>query len=140
MSPPPPLPSFPPFLSPALPAVTGHRENIIQGQQDYHLTPLGVNQAEATAARLRSNKYWQAHSSDLVRASRTAEIITQNHIGTTLLKTPLLREFGLGVYEDLPRGTSWWVWWSSSRARGPPALQFDRYFSRRLGIEHGVLR
>lgn len=84
------------------------REGILQGQQDYDLTPIGVKQAEATRTRLRGNEYWEAHSSDLVRASRTAEIILEGHDHRPVVtKSPLLREFGLGVLEDLPRGTTW---------------------------------
>lgn len=85
------------------------REGIIQGHQDYDLTPVGVSQAVATAIRLRENKYWQTHSSDLMRAYRTAEIILkEHHLGKEALsKTPLLREFGLGAQEGLPRGTTW---------------------------------
>lgn len=85
------------------------REGIIQGHQNYDLTPIGVNQAEATATRLRGHTYWQTYSSDLTRAYRTAEIILEAHPGSTLVKTPLLREFGLGAQEGLPRGTTWCV-------------------------------
>lgn len=85
------------------------REGIIQGHLDYDLTPIGVNQAEVTANRLRGHTYWQTHSSDLRRAYRTAEIILEEHPGSTLVKTPLLREFGLGAQEGLPRGTTWCV-------------------------------
>ncbi|CAM9614498.1 unnamed protein product, partial [Ectocarpus fasciculatus] len=86
---------------------TANREGIIQGHQDYDLTPIGINQAVATAIRLRGNTYWQAYSSDLTRASHTAEVILEEHPGTNLRKTPLLREFALGAQEGLPRGTTW---------------------------------
>lgn len=51
-------------------------------------------------------EFWQTHSSDLLRASRTAEIILEGHERQELRTSPLLREFSLGVLEDLPRGTS----------------------------------
>ncbi|CBN78654.1 Phosphoglycerate mutase [Ectocarpus siliculosus] len=86
---------------------TANREGIIQGHQDYDLTPIGINQAVATAIRLRGNTYWQTYSSDLTRASHTAEIILEEHAGANLRKTPLLREFALGAQEGLPRGTTW---------------------------------
>lgn len=82
------------------------RDGVLQGHQDYELTTLGEDQAKVTAARLRGVSFWQVHSSDLVRASRTADIILEEHTGVVLRKTPLLREFSLGVLEDLPRGTS----------------------------------
>lgn len=84
------------------------RDGVLQGHQDYDLTTLGGRQAAVTAARLRDVSFWQTHSSDLVRASRTAEIIlAEGHTEGPGLKTsPLLREFALGVLEDLPRGTS----------------------------------
>lgn len=100
------------FLSSLFPSVLPvviNRDGIIQGHQNYDLTPLGVTQAEATAGRLRNTKYWQAHASDLVRASRTAGVILAEHDGPVLVKSQLLREFGLGVLEDLPRGTSRYV-------------------------------
>eukprot|EP00903_Cladosiphon_okamuranus_P009508 g9060.t1 len=104
---------------------TANREGIIQGHLDYDLTPIGVNQAEITAKRLRGHTYWQTHSSDLRRAYRTAEIILEEHPGSSLVKTPLLREFGLGAQEGLPRGTTW------SKARGMKAqeagVSFDDY-------------
>ncbi|CAN0036340.1 unnamed protein product, partial [Hapterophycus canaliculatus] len=77
------------------------REGVIQGHKDYDLTPLGLNQAAATADRLRGNSYWQAHCSDLTRARRTAEVILEEHPEVTLSRTPLLREFGLGAQEGL---------------------------------------
>ncbi|CAM9327247.1 unnamed protein product, partial [Hapterophycus canaliculatus] len=82
------------------------RNNIVQGHLNYDLTPIGINQAMATRMRFRERKYWQAHCSDLARAYRTAEIIMLDHPEVTLSKTPLLREFGLGAQEGLPRGTS----------------------------------
>lgn len=85
------------------------RDNIIQGQQNYQLTGHGFLQAEATARRLKSVNYWQAHTSDLARASRTADVILAEHDGPVLVKSQLLREFALGVLEDLPRGTSSYV-------------------------------
>ncbi|CAM9303586.1 unnamed protein product, partial [Scytosiphon promiscuus] len=71
---------------------TANREGIIQGHKDYDLTPLGFNQAVATADRLRGNSYWQAYSSDLTRARRTAEVILEEHAEVTLHKTQLLRD------------------------------------------------
>ncbi|CAM9303514.1 unnamed protein product, partial [Scytosiphon promiscuus] len=85
---------------------TAHRNNVVQGHLNYDLTPIGINQATATRARFRERKYWQAHCSDLARAYRTAEIIMLDHPEVALSKTPLLREFGLGAQEGLPRGTS----------------------------------
>ncbi|CAM9285006.1 unnamed protein product, partial [Ascophyllum nodosum] len=85
------------------------RKGIIQGQQNSDLTPLGVDQAVATATRLRGNNYWRVHASDLSRAFRTAEIILEEHEGPTPKKSELLREFRLGVQEGLPRGTTWLV-------------------------------
>ncbi|CAM9739059.1 unnamed protein product [Chrysoparadoxa australica] len=90
---------------------TANRDGIIQGHSNYDLTDSGVEQALAVAERLSSTKYNKVYSSDLIRASRTAETIVsalnasgeQSH---TCHLEANLREFALGVFENLPRGTS----------------------------------
>ncbi|CAM9371078.1 unnamed protein product [Discosporangium mesarthrocarpum] len=81
------------------------RDNVLQGQQDFHLTELGVQQARLVAARLRDINFFSAYTSDLTRATRTAELILEHHERVTLTKSKGLREYNLGVLEGLPRGT-----------------------------------
>ncbi|MCE5324383.1 histidine phosphatase family protein [bacterium] len=66
-------------------------EGRIQGHADSPLTPLGVKQAEAAAARLASEKLDAIYSSDLGRAVATAEIISAPH-SLSVQTTELIRE------------------------------------------------
>lgn len=63
----------------------GNSSGVLQGQSDYPLTPLGVEQAKRLALFWKSNqvKYDLIISSPLLRASQTAEIIASS------LKVPL---------------------------------------------------
>lgn len=81
---------------------TYNAEGRIQGHLDSPLSELGIRQAEAVARRLASEHFDAAYSSDLGRASVTAEIIARSH-GLQITKTPLLREANLGVIQGLTR-------------------------------------
>ena len=81
-----------------------------QGHCDFPLTDLGIDQAVKRGHSLKNIPWDYAYSSDLPRASRTAEIIL-SHSETIfnkddLMKTKLLREISFGVREELPRGTT----------------------------------
>ena len=81
-----------------------------QGHCDFPLTDLGIDQAVKRGHSLKEIHWDYAYSSDLPRASRTAEIIL-SHSETIfnkddLMKTKLLREISFGVREELPRGTT----------------------------------
>ena len=75
-------------------------EGRIQGHQDAGLSELGFRQAELIARRLASERFDAVYSSDLVRASATAEAIASRH-NLPVHLTPLLRESKLGVVEGL---------------------------------------
>lgn len=75
-------------------------EGRIQGQQDPPLSEVGLRQAELIARRLSSERFAAVYSSDLARASATAQLIAGGH-GLTVQTTPLLRESRLGVVEGL---------------------------------------
>ncbi|HSA84083.1 MAG TPA: histidine phosphatase family protein [Patescibacteria group bacterium] len=63
-----------------------NKERRLQGKTDNDLNESGVKQAEALASILRDVPFDLAFSSDLVRAKRTAEIITLEkklHVATT---------------------------------------------------------
>ena len=81
-----------------------------QGHCDFPLTDLGIDQAVKRGHSLKEIHWDYAYSSDLPRASRTAEIIL-SHSETIfnkddLMRTALLREISFGVREELPRGTT----------------------------------
>lgn len=81
---------------------TYNAEGRVQGHEDPPLTPLGFRQAKAIADRLASEKIDAVYSSDLVRATSTAEIIAARH-SLSIETTALLRESNLGVLQGMTR-------------------------------------
>ena len=79
---------------------TYNAQGRIQGHTDAPLSPLGFKQAEAIANRLSKDKFTAVYSSDLGRASSTAEIIAAHH-NLPVNTTPLIRESNLGVVQGL---------------------------------------
>jgi len=78
-----------------------NREGVIQGQIDTQLNELGKRQAELVALRLRSISFDIALTSDLSRATRTAETILAYHQGATLVKQKELRERLMGDLQGM---------------------------------------
>lgn len=72
----------------------------IQGHLDTELSPLGISQARVAAHRMASVDLSAVYSSDLRRASMTAEAVAASH-GLDVIKTPLLREANLGRFQGL---------------------------------------
>ena len=84
---------------------TANAEGILQGQSDFPLSAAGRRQAACLAARLAGKPFDAIFTSDLSRASDTAEAIAA---GRPVVRTPLLREWGFGDWqgrriEDLRR-------------------------------------
>jgi probable phosphoglycerate mutase len=71
------------------------------GQTDAPLSTIGRAQARAVAERLRMTSFTTVVSSDLARATQTAEEIVAAHPGVRLRLDPDLREIALGVWEGL---------------------------------------
>lgn len=73
-------------------------KRLIQGHGDSPLTKAGVKQAKNLAKRLKNISFDAVFSSDLLRAKRTAQIITQEK--KTAVKTAqALRERSFGRFE-----------------------------------------
>ena len=68
---------------------------VIQGQSDVPLSPAGEKQALLLGRRWRGRRFDAVYSSDLSRATRTAEIVTG---GAEIVTTPELREMDLGAW------------------------------------------
>ena len=79
---------------------TWNAERRIQGQMDPPLSSLGERQAELVAKRVENMPWDTLYSSDLSRASQTAEAISQC-TGLKVNKDPLLREIYQGKVEGL---------------------------------------
>ncbi|KAG1761861.1 phosphoglycerate mutase-like protein [Suillus occidentalis] len=73
-----------------------NRARIIQGQADSQLNDLGETQAATTGEALKAIHFDKAFTSDLSRASKTAEIILQHHADVVLVKDQALRERFMG--------------------------------------------
>ena len=71
---------------------------IIQGWNPGKLTPLGIEQAERLAQRLKAIRFDAIYSSDSTRAADTARIITRFH-DTPIQFTEQLRERNMGVFQ-----------------------------------------
>jgi alpha-ribazole phosphatase len=77
-------------------------ERRYQGQSDIPLNETGLQQAALLASRLQKIRLTAAYSSDLIRASKTAEIALARHpSGLTPKISPLLREISGGGFEGL---------------------------------------
>ncbi|OAX39493.1 phosphoglycerate mutase-like protein [Rhizopogon vinicolor AM-OR11-026] len=73
-----------------------NRDKIIQGHLDTQLNATGLAQAAVTAEALRHVCFDKAFTSDLQRASQTAEKILQYHSDIELIKDSALRERFMG--------------------------------------------
>lgn len=75
-----------------------NQEGVLQGQSDSPLTEEGIFQAKKAAKKLKKVHFDEAFSSDLLRAKRTAEVISQEH--KLIVKTAkLIRERAFGKFE-----------------------------------------
>ncbi|KAG1854999.1 phosphoglycerate mutase-like protein [Suillus subluteus] len=73
-----------------------NRNRIVQGQLDTPLNATGLAQAAMTAETLESVSFDKAFTSDLQRASKTAERILQCHTDIELVQDSALRERFMG--------------------------------------------
>jgi alpha-ribazole phosphatase len=71
------------------------------GQTDAPLSAYGMLQARAVAERLQTTDFSIVVSSDLLRATRTAEEIVAARTSASLRLDPHLREIALGAWEGL---------------------------------------
>ncbi|NHJ50022.1 MAG: histidine phosphatase family protein [Asgard group archaeon] len=74
---------------------------VIQGQMDYPLTEKGVIQAHKAGKDLKETySIDKIYSSDLLRATQTAEIIASYFDIAEIILTEKLRELHFGIYQD----------------------------------------
>lgn len=78
-------------------------EGRYQGQSDIPLNSTGIEQARLIAEILRNEEFNAVYSSDLLRALRTAEIITEHHDSLKINTDSRLREVNQGEWEGLTR-------------------------------------
>jgi len=75
-------------------------EHRCQGASDRDLSEVGLRQAEALAARLRQETIHGVYASDLKRARRTAEVISEHHKLPVVIEASI-RELDHGHLEGL---------------------------------------
>jgi len=81
---------------------TWNADGRYQGQTDVPLSPVGLSQAKSLADRLAGLHFDAVYSSDLLRASQTAEIIAQRLAGTCAVQLDAgLREINVGQLSGL---------------------------------------
>ena len=117
---------------------------ILQGQTPGVLTAAGIDQARKLALRLKDEKIDFIYSSDLKRASDTAEAIAAFHLSVPFELTPLLRERSLGDLHgfQVPAGENMHVY--SDGIIDPPngetfpqmAERAEKFFHEILGKHH----
>lgn len=77
-----------------------NKEKKFQGHADIPLNEKGLQQAERASFYLANKNISAVYSSDLMRASKTGEIIARLH-GLQVIKDQRLREINFGVWEGL---------------------------------------
>jgi len=100
------------------------------GQQDIPLNPRGEEQAIHAADLLKHEKIVTICHSPLVRAKKTAEIISQK-IGAPLIEVPELMECRWGEKEGQIKG-KWLEEWIAG-AHIPGAEMYESFLQRALG-------
>lgn len=108
-----------------------------RGQQDIPLNTAGLQQAEALAVALSGVAVAAVYTSDLARASQTAEAVARR-LGMGLRVDPALREQHFGVFEGLT-GAEIAAQWPEANAQwmrrdpdfGPPGGETRPAFYRR---------
>jgi probable phosphoglycerate mutase len=75
-------------------------EKRIQGQIDISLNASGHKQAQAMASNAAQHEFSAIYSSDLQRASDTANMLAQKS-GLNIIKLPQLRERHFGIFQGL---------------------------------------
>lgn len=100
------------------PEATHHLDGVVGGWFDSRLTERGMRQADAIAERLRqlipTDVVPDLYSSDLTRASQTAQVVARR-LDVMPVLVPGLREKSSGVAEGQPQS------WLDERFIPPPA-------------------
>jgi broad specificity phosphatase PhoE len=81
----------------------GNQKRVIQGQQDFPLSPVGINQAQNLGQKWQAQdlKFDAIISSSLIRARKTAEII-QSYLPSPLVVEDIWKERAYGTLESSP--------------------------------------
>jgi probable phosphoglycerate mutase len=110
-----------------------NREGRWQGWEDIALTPAGIAQARARASALQSEglRFTAVHTSDLVRAARTAELLAETLGAPAPLPDPSLRERFGGEWQGHDRDEIIARWprereaWRRGELAAPPGGETD---------------
>ena len=99
----------------------GNKKGINLGSDiDLRLSPRGKEQVQKLADYLRNKKITEIYSSDLKRASETAEIIAQK-FNLPVKKTELLREMKIGKWAGEKNVPEKWIkYYNQEKEKGIP--------------------
>jgi|SRR5689334_2573601 len=116
-----------------------NREGRWQGHSDRPLNAAGLAQAEALARRMAGERIDALYTSDLARASETAEAV-RRQTGLEPIPTPGLREVDVGELAGLDRAEAarrypdWYTRWREGTVESyPGGEQFSDLRDRALG-------
>jgi broad specificity phosphatase PhoE len=102
-----------------------NREGRWQGHSDQSLNAAGVAQAKALARRLARERVDALYTSDLLRASQTADAVSRE-TGLEAIPTPGLREVDVGELAGLDRAAAaerfpdWYTRWREGTVESYP--------------------
>jgi broad specificity phosphatase PhoE len=115
-----------------------NRENRWQGHTDIALNDVGRAQARVLGERLRRRGIGRIHTSDLLRARETAEIVAAVLGMDDIVVDPALRERSFGVFEGLTRDEcaehhpEHWASYRSDARRVPPGAESQDALAQRM--------
>ena len=117
-----------------------NRNGTVQGHLNGTLTERGLAQARAVAARLASEAFDQAWSSDLARCADTAGAIVSQHPSLQLRLSPALREYAHGAFEGRASAECDWATTNSGlESRSPGGESALEIAGRLTNFLNGVL-
>jgi len=83
---------------------TANKQKLVQGQLDYPLSDVGIQQAENLGQSVKQETFDKVYSSDLKRAYETAELVLKHNkcSHSNIITDNRIREKTFGVLEGIP--------------------------------------
>ena len=78
-------------------------QNRFTGWTDVELSEKGIDEAEEAGRQLSQINFGVVHTSDLIRAQRTAEIIMELNVGKFIMRVKELNPFKIHGFQNLKK-------------------------------------